>query len=727
MRITRGNYVYTQEDYDDFKLDMEVRFMGEPPDFSILFRVGAAGGYELQLNGSEAVLHRNRHERSSLLAAGKVRLLPSRNYTIRLETYENKLRFYVDQLLVLDTEFEDDNSLDTGRIDCRGNGTVERFGLLPLEALAPLPDREARWASWFRDAKIGLFVHWGLRTGEHIIDPFSKEVVFPYKDEVEFEEAAAQAGWSAAKWVETAKQIGAKYITYATFHSRLGYLRTWPSSIPGSMQTKRDYLQELIDAAEEAGIKVILYSTGSGNEWWNEGGIVWLDKAAYQAYTKTDTDITSRIGFMSYACEVIHEAITNYPKLAGFWFDGWGGAGHDPSKEAVSAQLMEEIHRRMPLAVNIRNNFKQRPLAGEDVMALEDYGKTFSPSYDFASGTWIGAGGAEAAFKTIGDWFYLGPQRQEWQYYEEDPSVQELTKRIIAILASSWNANLGYGPKIGGEFPERLNRFSEHFGQYLQWAGESIFGTEGGGYGRGGLQPGNWNDGAYGVTTYNPNTDRHFLHVLTAPSRESSIRLPDGGYTVLEATLLKTGQALVFAQAGGELSIEVPTWEGTGTDGDTIIRLVTAPGGPNYLSRSQKVACILGERGIRSLTDAPQDPWDRAEGEGRIGDELVLSWERPTLVHGLTVLQPEWNAVTAKDGNNKIEQYECIIECGLEQTAAFNGTLLNQRGAQTIRFAPVMADRIRLSIRSTYNQSSFALSAADVVARLPEATYPGGQ
>ena len=96
-----------------------------------------------------------------------------------------------------------------------------------------------------------------------------------------------------------------------------------------------------------------------------------------------------------------------------------------------------------------------------------------------------------------------------------------------------------------------------------------------GGRGQGGFAAGEWADGAYGVTTFNPATKTHYLHVLTAPAG-NTLSLPDAGYKIASAQNLKTGALLPFRQADGKIAIEVLDWSSVDSDGVTIIKLVSA-------------------------------------------------------------------------------------------------------------------------------------------------------
>src|SRR4051794_7366275 len=108
--------------------------------------------------------------------------------------------------------------------------TVASLG--PPAALAEL---EHPRQQFLRSSQAGLFIHWGLRTSPQHTSCSA------------WENDVTKGGWSADYWVNEAKKLHAQYIVLATFHSRLGYARPWPSAVPGSCATKRDFLGELID------------------------------------------------------------------------------------------------------------------------------------------------------------------------------------------------------------------------------------------------------------------------------------------------------------------------------------------------------------------------------------------------------------------------------------------------------------------------------------------------
>lgn len=361
--------------------------------------------------------------------------------------------------------------------------------------------REERLEEWFNDAKIGLMLCWGMNTGGNY--PAASPI---YSTASQFEQAAASANWSADKWVDAAKEMHAKYIVICSLHSLMGYLKIWPSQVPGTPCTTTDYLGQLIDAADDEGIKVIAYITSDPSHHY-EYGTEWMDKAAYRAY-KSDPyiDITTSSGFAQYTYDVIDELITNYPDLAGFWFDGWC-----PGWDTIG--LFSHIHSRNDSLINIRNNFGSSPADNEDVMAVEDYGKVFDPYYDYPNSGWLGPnGGVEATFTANNQmcWWDMG--------FSTTVDFKKVIGRIATSTGTGWNAMIGELPGIGGDLTSVDDSLNSQIDDFMDWADESIFDTVGGGYQYGGFQPGWWSASAYGTTTMQKdNYNIHYLHVLEPP------------------------------------------------------------------------------------------------------------------------------------------------------------------------------------------------------------------
>src|SRR5687767_12875953 len=93
---------------------------------------------------------------------------------------------------------------------------------LPTPARADLQHPRQQF---LRDSQGGLFLHWGMRTAP------------AHTSCSAWESAVTNGGWNANYWVDEARKLHLQYLVFASFHSRLGYARAWPSSIPGSCRT----------------------------------------------------------------------------------------------------------------------------------------------------------------------------------------------------------------------------------------------------------------------------------------------------------------------------------------------------------------------------------------------------------------------------------------------------------------------------------------------------------
>src|SRR3954470_7088602 len=320
--------------------------------------------------------------------------------------------------------------------------------------------------NWLRDSTAGLFLHWGERTSPAHTSCGS------------WESDVTDGGWSAGYWVGEAQKLHAKYLVLASFHSRLGYARAWPSKIPGSCTTKRDFLGELINAAKAKGLKVILYMTNDP-QWHDEGGHEWLDSSAYSKYKGKTVDLTTRDGFGQFSYDNFFEVMDRYPNLGGFWID-------NDNQYWIDHNLYAQIYQRRP-GYTISNNNEDTPIM--DMISNEQ--KTgMTPSYDYPQAIYTAAPRLiEADFKL--------PSSGAWWYDGSNPTVDRALTlgRLITNAGSSIKALMAETAQVNGRFPSNQESFNTFANGYLNAIWPSIGGTEGGGYLNGGLKPGFWNDG----------------------------------------------------------------------------------------------------------------------------------------------------------------------------------------------------------------------------------------
>jgi alpha-L-fucosidase len=207
------------------------------------------------------------------------------------------------------------------------------------------------------DSTAGLFLHWGMGTAPG------------YKDCAQWEKAVTDGGWNANYWIDEALKLHAQYVVLASFHSRLGYAGAWPSAIPGTCCTQRDFLGELTAAGKARGVKTVVYITDDP-QWYWEGWQPtrppdptdpadlakpsWMDSAAYSAYKHKDVNLHLRPGFGEFNYDNFVEIMNRYPDVAGVWIDNDNAFWEDNG-------LYERIRVQRP-EMTLSNNNEDTPI-----------------------------------------------------------------------------------------------------------------------------------------------------------------------------------------------------------------------------------------------------------------------------------------------------------------------------------------------------------------------------
>ncbi|MGW7254436.1 glycosyl hydrolase family 28 protein [Streptomyces sp. NPDC054834] len=540
----------------------------------------------------------------------------------------------------------------------------------PLDVQNPRQD-------FLRASVGGLFLHWGLRTAP------------AHTSCTAWENDVTNGGWTPDYWVNEARKLHTQYLVLATFHSRLGYARPWPSKIPGSCSTQRDFLGELITAAKAKGMKVILYMTDDP-QWHDEGGHEWLDSAAYSAYKGKDVDLTTRDGFGQFSYDNFFEVMDRYPDLGGFWIDNdnayW--ENHD---------LYKQIYQKRP-NYTLSNNNEDTPIM--DMISNEQ--KTgMSPAYDYPQAVYTAQPRlTEADFKL--------PSTGAWWYDGSNPTVDRMLTlgRLITNAGSSVKALMAETAQVNGTFPTNQAAFNNFANTYLDPIWESLHGTEGGGYMYGGLKPGFWNDGAHGVTTVSrTDPDRQYIHVLTPPST-STLRIRDNGYRIASVTDLRTGAAVSWSQSGGVLTLNgLGAWDPY----DTVFKVTTA-GRQGILSgvTVSASASASGHAGPAAGDGDHLTYWDNSK---TLPVDLTFDLGSAKKVRYIGLNQREDSVAYARSDTEqsaRIKDYKVFLsDDGTSWGSAVKtGQLPSRRGIQGIDLTAANARYVRLEVDTTWASST---------------------
>lgn len=398
----------------------------------------------------------------------------------------------------------------------------------------PTPENMAARQT-FRDAKFGIFLHWGLysmlATGEWTMTNKNLN----YKEYAKLASGFYPSKFDAAQWVTAIKAAGAKYICFTTrHHEGFSMFKTKYSdyNIVDATPFKRDILKELADECHKQGIRLHLYY--SHIDWYREDA-PWGRTGRGTGRPNAEGNWQSYYQFMN---NQLTELLTQYGDIGAIWFDGWWDQDQNPDFDWQLPGQYALIHRLQPACL-IGNNHHQTPFEGEDIQIFER---------DLPGENKAGLSGQDISSLPLETCETMNGM---WGYKITDQDYKS-TKTLIHYLvnAAGKDANLlmNIGPQPNGELPAvALQRLSE-MGEWMKTYGETIHGTRGGC-----VAPHPW-----GVTTQKGN--RLFVHILNL--QDKALFLPLGNRKVKRAMDFVSRQNIKTSVCKGGVMIyltDVPT------------------------------------------------------------------------------------------------------------------------------------------------------------------------
>jgi len=321
----------------------------------------------------------------------------------------------------------------------------------------PAPDsaKEAR-LNWFRDAKYGLFIHWGLYAipagewkgrrslglGEWIMNRSQ----IPVR---EYEPLAAQFNpvkFDADAWVQLAQDAGMKYIVITSkHHDGFAMFKSKVSNynVVDATPFKRDVLKELADACARRGMRLGFYYSQS-QDWHepNGAGNTWDfgpdEKKDYDQYLRSKAE------------PQVRELLSGYGPVALIWFD------------------------------------TPRMMTGDRAQRFADIVRSLQPN------TLIdGRLGTEGDYRSTGDnvipsdpsgeaWETPATINDTWGYRKDDTnwkSPGQIVFKLVDIVSKGGNYLLNVGPMADGTIPQPSQDILHTVGRWLKVNGEAIYGA----------------------------------------------------------------------------------------------------------------------------------------------------------------------------------------------------------------------------------------------------------
>jgi alpha-L-fucosidase len=303
---------------------------------------------------------------------------------------------------------------------------------------------------WFEDAKLGIFIHWGMYSVNGIGESWSfhnKEI--SYADYLKQMQGFTASKYDPDKWAALIKESGARYAVITTKHH--DGMALWPTkqnslNVVKNTPAARDLLGPFYKALDKQGIKRGAYFSLID---WSYPDYPGFLKDSNRYDVAKDPERWKR--FQDFFQSQINEVNTSYkPDL--WWFDGdWEHSAEEWQSEKVRNEILN-VH---PSAI----------INGR----LRGYGDYETPEQNFP-----------VSRPKYNWWELCMTINNSWGYQPKDTAWKtpfEIITLFADVVSNGGNLLLDIGPRADGTIPEQDVQVLKELGRWNAKHQEAIFGT----------------------------------------------------------------------------------------------------------------------------------------------------------------------------------------------------------------------------------------------------------
>jgi len=443
-------------------------------------------------------------------------------------------------------------------------------GLLAASLLTPTADaqdglptetkaqRDARM-EWWREARFGMFVHWGLYSGlagtwegkpvgtrggmEWIqqrvkadTETYAKAAVPLFQPKPGF----------ARDWARLAREAGCQYLVFTTkHHDGFALHDSKVSDFDAGSVLHRDLVKEIVEACRAEGLRIGFYH--SVIDWHH-------DQYEYARSSQLPHPLKGKpypngnrdhAQYLDYLHAEVNELVSNYGTVDVLWWD-YSALDFQGQEAWRAFDLMRLVRGKQPNIIMNNRLFRSRE-AGWSSMQMEGVTATLDNRYgDFVT--------PEQHIPPTGlpgvDWETCMTLNTTWGYSAHDhawKSEAELIRNLVDIASKGGNYLLNIGPMGDGTIPVESVQSFQAIGRWMKQNGKAIYGTTANPVG----------EVAWGRITAKPG--RLYLHVFEWPA-DGRLLLPanHAGSVGKAKFLAGTGDSIEVDELEDGLALRLP-------------------------------------------------------------------------------------------------------------------------------------------------------------------------
>jgi len=312
------------------------------------------------------------------------------------------------------------------------------------------PDSIREKMQWFADAKLGIFIHWGIYSVNGIDESWSfHNKKISYDDYMKQLKGFTASKYDPQAWADLIKESGARYAVITTKHH--DGVALWPTkqnhfNVADNTPAKRDVLKPFYEALNKDGIKKGAYFSLID---WSHPDYPGFLKDSNRYKIADEPQRWQR--FQHFFQAQINEINTAYkPDL--WWFDGdWEHSADEWQAQKVRSEI---------LSVNPNAIINGRLQGFGDYDTPEQNFPVTRPKYNW--------------------WELCMTTNNNWGYHPDDTNYKtpfEVITIFADVISNGGNLLLDIGPKEDGTIPPEQVHILKELGKWNKKNSEAIFGT----------------------------------------------------------------------------------------------------------------------------------------------------------------------------------------------------------------------------------------------------------